>query len=109
MKASEIRPCDNCRGTLGHFFYTADLSQVVVDVRPLQERQGLMLMWGGDPAMAPIADVLASTSLDEVAIRMADKDPSLNTRLILCFDCYVKLGLASLVERITKAEGDRPS
>ena len=108
MKASEIRPCDNCGGILGHFFYTADISQILVDVRPLQERQGLMMMWGGNPAMAPIADVLASTSLDDVGVRLADKDPSLGTRLILCFDCYVKIGLASLVEKITEAGEDSP-
>ena len=76
MKASEIRPCDNCGGILGHFFYTADISQILVDVRPLQERQGLMMMWGGNPAMAPIADVLASTSLDESAFGWGTKIPA---------------------------------
>jgi hypothetical protein len=100
MKASEIRPCDHCGGKLGLSFVAVDVSQVLVDVRPLQERQGLMLMWGGDPRMLPMADVFASRSLDEVAVRLADEDPKLGTRLILCYMCEAELGLASLVQKV---------
>lgn len=105
MKASELRPCDNCGGKLQVVFFVMRVSQAVVNVGAVNEHLGLQQMLGGSPKLAEVF-----SSQPDIALVLGDKEPNLMHEFILCNGCslgqHVDIGKL-LSNRIEKTKGER--
>jgi len=102
MKASDLRPCDNCGGKIAPLFYVIRFSVAVIDGHAVNELMGLTQMFDGHMQLAEVFS--SHGSLAHVA--MDEKDSKeLMTELYLCGGCYAdRVNLALLAERRAKAQ-----
>ena len=97
MKASELRPCDNCGGPLVPAPYRVRISQGMFNARATNTVMGLTQHFRGHLGLA---EVFAPEP--EVLLFFEDKEPALCTELLLCQECVTMkdLSLALLMERL---------
>lgn len=87
MKVSELRPCDNCGGPIAPAFYRVKVTQALINADAVNEFLGMHLFFGGR-ASAALVENFAPKSND-AALIFGDKDPQLETTLLLCQGCAI--------------------
>jgi hypothetical protein len=111
MKLSELRPCVSCNhppiGPGKGPFYVVRITMAMVNSKAASGILGAMqIVSGGSPpthAALVIAEALAPAAEDFVMI-FSEKDPSLQTELVLCQDCFLMKdhNFAVLVEKANR-------
>lgn len=105
MKLSEIRPCDKCGGPIAPIFQVVRMSIAVFDPAAVNQTLGIHRMFGGKAlrlaeAMSPQPECVTVGS---------DKEPELETLLLLCQSCYCDdINLAVLAEKVTDQHSGEP-
>jgi len=91
MKLSDLRPCDNCGGSLPPAFYVVKMSIALINPQKVNSTLGLTQHFQGN---LHLAEVMGAGG--EVVIG-SDSDPELEVTIILCNDCRnskeINLGL----------------
>ena len=85
MKASTLRPCDNCSGPVGLSFIVVHYSLAIVNPQAAQQALREQAFLG------PLASALGTDP--DVATVSGDKYPAMRTKLLICMDCYITKGI----------------
>jgi hypothetical protein len=104
MKLSEIRPCDSCGGKIAPIFYQVRVSMAFFKERAVNATLGLNQIFGG----RALALAEAMSPDPECVVIASDQEPSLETVLILCQNCYCSgVNLAMLAESRSHAKEEK--
>lgn len=103
MKLTDLRPCDNCQGKLVPTFYVVRFSQALFNARAANQVLGLNQIFGG--SAFGLAEAFAPNP-DGAVMVFGDKDPSLQTELLVCQECFTMqpIDLARLSEERSHAQ-----
>ena len=80
-KLTELRPCDNCGGSITPVFYKVEIQTSGIDLQATRRNLGLAAFFGGGGAGLALASAMGDG--DEVVKHVGEP-----VQLVLCTNCY---------------------